>query len=287
MPQKGPSGGEDGRRLNRWQNNYHRPNFPWVCGNASLGDPCWTGPTPAGKCGCRGECYPVSSQGHWVCSRPAHRGGACEEGPTADGKCCLQRPPCVPRMSWPMFRKRISAALLCCLIGVGLIIVGSRRTQDVIVPGPLSSPHAERLTHFGNDRCASCHPQAHQSVGKWLTGWLDSDSNSTVTQTDLCLKCHQRDLCESFALVAHNVAPSELESLTRKALDQNTGPATDPASGRQTRRVDAQPPAWNADAIPAFAKNGTTNTPQTLACATCHREHHGQAVPRAGISGKE
>lgn len=263
----------DKRPVNVLQNNYHRPNFPWVCGNASIGEPCWTGPTAGGACGCRAECYPVAREGGWACSRPLHRGGTCAEGPTKDGQCCHERAPCVPQRSLRAQRQRLSFAVLCLVLGVGLIIYGSGRTYDVIAPGPLSSPHAERLAHHGNDRCASCHPQAHQSLGQWVGGLFGTDSNAKpVTQTDLCLKCHQRDLCQEYALFAHNVAPSALAELTAATLNSK---ATN-SSRAAVRQVSGQM------LFGSTFKNG-----QPIACATCHREHHGQKIDMKAMTDQQ
>ncbi len=268
-----PANPNDGelRQANVLQNNYHRPNFPWVCGNASIGEPCWTGPTADGSCGCRAECYPIARGSGWACSRPLHRGGTCSEGPTKDGRCCNERPPCVPRRSLRSQRQRLSFALLSMTLGIGLIIYGSGRTYDVIAPGPLSSPHAERLAHQGNDRCASCHPQAHQSLGQWVGGMLGGGTGEkNITQTDLCLNCHQRDMSREHSRLAHNVAPTDLAKLSEDVLNRSE------SSSGSIRQVSSRM------VFGAPFKNG-----QPIACATCHREHHGQAIDMKAMTDQQ
>ena len=273
MPSNSNSHDVESRAANQLQNNYHRPNFPWVCGNAAIGEPCWTGPKTDGSCGCRAECYPIARGGGWACSRPLHRGGPCTEGPTEDGKCCRERPPCVPQRSLRSQRHRLSFALLCMTVGIGLIVYGSGRTYDFIAPGPLSSPHAERLAHQGNDRCSSCHPQAHQSLGQWMSKLVGSSINAkSVTQTDLCLNCHQRDMCSEFPAFAHNVSPSVLSEISQSSTDcEQTGSnllAVQQASGRVFFGSKFQ--------------NG-----QEIACATCHREHHGQQIDMKAMTDQQ
>jgi len=254
------------------QNNYQRPNYPWVCGNAAVGDPCWTGPTPQGKCGCRSECRPISRQGSWACSRPLHRGGTCMEGPTADGQCCRQRPPCVPRRSLLAQRSRLSFAAFCVCLGLGLIIYGSGKTYEVISPGPLSSPHAQHLAHQGTDRCAACHPAAHQSLGQWLSGLAGQPaSNAGGSQTDLCLSCHQRDLCSDYALFAHNVDPQILAQHTSRATAADESSVTSLVSSLSSRLLNSS----------------VATVGQPLACATCHQEHHGQQIDMKAMTDQQ
>lgn len=268
-------GHEDGTKLvPQLQNNYQRPNYPWVCGNAAVGDPCWTGPTPAGKCGCRSECRPISRQGSWACSRPVHRGGPCAEGPSADGTCCRQRTPCVPRRSWLAQRSRLSFALFCVCLGVALMIYGSGQTYEAITPGPLSSPHAQHLAHHGNDRCAACHPAAHQSLGQWLGGLAglpSASAYSSVSQTDLCLKCHQRDLCSDHALFAHNVDPQTLAQHPRRVANDSDSTVNALMKTLSSRLVSSP----------------VTKLGQPLACATCHQEHHGQQIDMKAMTDQQ
>lgn len=156
-------------------------------------------------------------------------------------------------------------------VGVGMMVYGSGQTYNVIAPGPLSSPHAERLAHHGNDRCASCHPQAHQSLGQWIGGMFrDSSNDKSTTQTDLCLSCHQRDMSHEHSLLAHNVAPAELaarsEEVARAASSTNTA----------IRQVSG------AMLFGKSLKNG-----QPIACATCHREHHGQEIDMKAMTNQQ
>ncbi len=254
------------------QNNYQRPNYPWVCGNAAVGDPCWSGPTPQGQCGCRSECRPISRQGNWACSRPLHRGGPCAEGPTADGQCCRQRPPCVPRRSLLAQRSRLSFAAFCVCLGLGLIVYGSGKTYEVISPGPLSSPHAQHLAHQGTDRCAACHPAAHQSLGQWLGGLAgQAASKTSASQTDLCLNCHQRDLCSDYALFAHNVDPQTLAQHPSRAASGNESSVTSLVSSLSRQLL----------------KSPVSAVGQPLACATCHQEHHGQQIDMKAMTDQQ
>jgi hypothetical protein len=255
-----------------WHNNYHRPNFPWVCGQLAIGEPCWTGPTPQGTCGCPSECHPVMHGETWACNRPQHRGGRCSAGPTASGQCCQQRPPCVPVRSWRCLREQLSLAALCISVGLCLLLAGIGKTYDVITPGPLSSAHAQRLSSPGNDRCASCHPQAHASFDQWIGGLLGAHRpEQTVTQSDLCMNCHERDLCSEHALVAHNVSPQALAAISARVAQQ--------ASAAESNLLRDFSRSLFSPTIP--------DTGQRWACATCHREHHGQQIDMKSMTDQQ
>ncbi|MBL8889345.1 MAG: hypothetical protein JNL67_05165 [Planctomycetaceae bacterium] len=156
-------------------------------------------------------------------------------------------------------------------VGLGMMVYGSGQTYNVIAPGPLSSPHAERLAHHGNDRCASCHPQAHQSLGQWIGGMFGNDSSGQkTTQTDLCLNCHQRDMSPGHGLYAHNVTPNELAARTEE-VERATS-----TTSSAIRQVSG------AMLVGLPFKNG-----QPIACATCHREHHGQEIDMKAMTNQQ
>jgi len=79
------------------------------------------------------------------------------------------------------------------------------------------------------------------SVGEWLRHVTDS-SLAEPGQTELCLECHAKQIPRQWATTAHNMDPARL-LLVDSSADSAGGSRADPH--------------------------------QALACAACHREHHG------------
>ncbi len=132
--------------------------------------------------------------------------------------------------------------VLATLGGLCLLLSAEGR-NEALAPGDLSVQHAQLLQRGEvTKRCASCHAAADQSFGQWLQHIVNDDL-ALPTQTDLCLECHQKQIAKQTAKWAHNIDPLVLLA--------NSPPPTP-----FQRRVDPT---------------------QELACATCHREHHGAA----------
>lgn len=246
-------------------NNYHRPNMKWECGNLVHGCPCFHGPSAGGKCLSNTQCQPVREGDRWQCARPAFRGGSCQAGPDEHGVCCQQRPPCTPRRSLRYRRRMFVTGLTTAVLGFLMILLGVKPAQEVIVPGPLSSGHAELLMHKGADRCAECHPNAHQSVGQWVGQMVGWESPPAKTQTDLCLDCHQQTMDARLARFAHGLSPEQLTVKTKLASAKTpVVPSLSDALFKVPFRSDQQ-----------------------LACATCHREHHGVTVNMTALTNQQ
>jgi hypothetical protein len=142
---------------------------------------------------------------------------------------------------------------LCTALFVlgGLFISSSANWRNkVIAPGPLASPHAQ-LFDSGRDvaKCSTCHAAADESAIKWTASLLSAHS-AGPTQSQLCLHCHDKTIEPRLALAAHNLAPEFLEKLTRERARKSQG------------------------ALASFGKPAMSPGKE-LACAACHREHHG------------
>lgn len=246
-------------------NNYLRPNAKWECGRLPQGCPCPHGPSTNGACLSRGECQPIRTGDRWQCARPAFRGGTCSDGPRADGQCCLQQPPCTPRRTLRYRRRIFAVGVAASVLGMILILIGLKSPEEVFVPGPLTTSHAELLMHQGSARCATCHPNAHGSFSEWvgqLAGWSPVPD---VSQTDLCLECHQQDMNNATARFAHNLSPDVLAEKTRQVSDQR----------RSGLSLEA-----------GLLKSGFQPDRQ-LACSTCHQEHHGSQVDIRAMTNQQ
>lgn len=231
--------------------DYDRPNRSWVCGMEEEGCPCSMGPTTRGQCPGAVECQPVRDGDRWLCNRSDLRGGPCDgpdgdaEGPTPDGQCCHSRQ-CRPKRSLRVQRGRWISGVALFFLGAILLAFGSLDRHELIVPGPLSSHHAQVIARGeGAERCATCHPGATgDTLALLQAGIVGDSSDGDVTQSTLCLKCHQ-DLATAGAepLLAHGLPKEMLESKSTTA--RLVSLATGHAPG------------------------------EPLTCAVCHQEHHG------------
>jgi len=232
-------------------NRYERPDQKWVCGRAAEGHPCPLGPDQRGGCRATGQCQPVRRGDRWNCTRTEASGGPCAQGPGPDGACCHPLPPCQPQRSLRRTRGLAVALVVALTIGALFLILGGSWREHWMDPGELAAVHG---TSGGRGdaaaTCADCHsaPAAQPATALATAHRQRADSQ-------LCLNCHGLG---DHPLDPHAVAPRTLAGLTRQAQ---------PPAG-----AGAAPLALQASRlITGLAPHGAD-----LACATCHREHHGR-----------
>ena len=153
-------------------------------------------------------------------------------------------------------RTIFTLAVTAFTIGALLIIGTSPYKNDFLAPGPLCSSHAQILAGQGADRCAACHGASDKTVASWLTDTLTGGRTIPVSQSELCMKCHENSISPDFALNPHSVASSDLEDRTTKF--------------KQASSVSSQP-------ILQSLTSAITGSHCEIACSACHREHHGSA----------
>ncbi|QDT00630.1 cytochrome c3 family protein [Adhaeretor mobilis] len=223
------------------KSDYPRPNQPWQCGADS---PCPLGPTAGGQCTHGSGCHPLQQGDRWLCNRSDLRGGTCGDGPTPDGKCCIQFR-CTPVGSQRSRRGRWVVGIFLATVGCLLMLLSSGWRNEFIVPGPLSRSHATLIVGDAKEaRCASCHAAGGATFTEWLqhtTGSAELDP----TQAALCMNCHKETFSRKFALSAHNVPLDELQGKT----------------------------TWGEEA--QRTSEGRIDPADPIACSACHREHRG------------
>ena len=180
MSKKNPFGHTNSR--------YERPQQPFRCGRSRRWQKsCWQGPSVDGGCGGKFECRPALQGDRYICRRPAHAGGACEQGPLPNGQCCNQRPACIPQAT---LRQRRGHYVLMAFILPALVLIAlanfyepSIKSPHVgIDPGPLSRVHQEFI---GAQGCQTCHDDQHPT----LPGMVNSlFTDSSINQA--CESCH-------------------------------------------------------------------------------------------------
>lgn len=215
---------------------YERPNQAWVCGLACDGHACPTGPSARGVCPVLSECMPVRDGDRWRCNRSALRGGECPDGPTPEGACsCIHQ--CNPVRSLRAVRGRFVTACTVLAAGALLILLSANWRNEAISPGPLARQHAQLLENGATaPNCSACHAAASNGVGGW-TLTLAGIHGDSPTMSDRCMECHKSSITEKHALDPHSLPPELLQRLTVSHSDHRV--------------------------------------PKAIACATCHREHHG------------
>ena len=219
--------------------HYERPHHAWICGLVHAGESCPAGPTARGRCPAMAECAPVRNGDRWECNRSQLRGGPCECGPTPDGGCGRVLK-CRPMRSLRSIRGRFVAACALLVIGVATITLSAAWRDRVIAPGPLARQHAQLMERTdANNACAACHAAADQNAAGWMSSLVVGHGES-ATQSQLCVKCHGKTASPELALAAHSLPPEIL------------------------RQISAKEPT-----------SATSNEQRSIACAACHREHHG------------
>jgi predicted CXXCH cytochrome family protein len=222
-------------------NQYERPNQPWVCGHAEHGHACPAGPTARGHCPALAECAPLRDGDRWVCNRSNLGGGPCGEGPTPEGGCgCVHT--CHPVRSLRAKRGRFIQACAALAVGWMFISLSANWRDRAIRPGPLAQQHAQLLERAdGAPNCGACHAAAAQKVAGWAMSLVITHDDQPA-QSQLCMNCHATSISKEHALAAHNLSANALEQISRTTAAQQ----------------ELRPSA-----------------PFQVACATCHREHHG------------
>ncbi len=228
------------------ENDYARPNQPWVCGWAADGNACPLGPTKRGGCRSAFECVPYRDSDTWTCARIRSHGGACEEGPLPDGTCCRPIPKCSPVASLMARRRLLSFCVFALAIGVVLIMIASPGREEIVSPGPLNSNHSTIV-----QGCADCHDVGKGKLSNWIHSALDDEA--AAKQDELCLRCHAE--LKSFSDQPHGV--SYLDEISIRI------------GKKELRDGNLQ------KSKPLLVTAAKSIEHGSLACATCHHEHHG------------
>lgn len=221
--------------------DYVRPNQAWQCDAET---PCPLGPLVGGSCSRGTGCHPKQAGDRWLCNRSELRGGPCEAGPSPEGECCVQYQ-CTPTRSLRSRRGRLVIGILLGVTGAVLALLSSSYRNEALAPGMLTRPHAQLITTGrSEDRCVNCHAAGNGGFGEW---WAHTTGGQPLqpSQSLLCMKCHEQTFSAEFALAAHNLPVASLCERT----EQKHG----------------------SDAI----GSGRIDSRNAIACAACHREHHG------------
>lgn len=192
----------------------------------------------------------------WVCSRLGEV-GACHFGPGRSGRCSLESG-CQPKRSWAGRRRLIAIALVILLPAVIMLAmyfpVGSQQASLLdlsIKPGALTNHHAQILATTGEtERCIQCHPSHDDTLWSWLP-LVASGSDHNLTQTDLCLNCHQSVMAPGTESLAHNLTQQHRSEIRLASSAEKTS-------------------SWH-DWLPSPAIDQ-----EQVACNACHREHQGE-----------
>lgn len=158
--------------------------------------------------------------------------------------------------------KRRVFTLSCTAFTIGLIMIllASPVRNEWIAPGALSSNHAQILAGEGANRCSACHDAANESVASWIASAFLGNDPKQVTQSDLCLNCHEQSLQPATALNPHNVLPKTLAKVSAKYV----------ANANDAGKIIRPPVAGH-----------------NIACNACHREHHGAGAELSALTDQQ
>ncbi len=159
---------------------------------------------------------------------------------------------CYPQTSLRYRRGIFAGACTALIVGLLMIVGSGPYRNEFFAPGPLSGVHAQVLKEQRSDRCATCHGAGDKSLGSWIRDAVSMGNHIPLSQSQLCMDCHDKNLVNEFAMHAHSMDPVALAKLTESASVNLGG----------VRLAELNLPA-------------PTDSGGQLACAACHREHHG------------
>ncbi len=151
----------------------------------------------------------------------------------------------------PLRKLRLQIVIACLAFTIGglFIVLNSPYRDEFLAPGPLTQHHAQLLTAEGSGRCSACHAAGSGSFSDWLTDLLAGGTTFPTEQVTLCLNCHRSQIDQALAKLPHTMPADKLAELTTKHREQ-----------------------WQTASTWLLASGGKRDQ---LACAVCHREHHG------------
>ncbi|MGR9105442.1 MAG: hypothetical protein ACU843_00775 [Gammaproteobacteria bacterium] len=244
--------------------HYERPGHKWVCGRASEGRPCATGPDEQGLCSASVECFPLRDGDRWKCTRDQLRGGSCTDGPLPDGSCSSRVPQCLPVLSLRNKRGWITRWLI--LSSLALLLIGlnssSSNRLSIVSPGPLSTKHGTF-----SEPCNICHTAADENPITWIAQTAFSPHDRRK-ESRLCIRCHDYG---DHAFRAHSLDPKILADTRTRLLN----------AGNPDSRLFL---LSRLNFVPA---NAQRNDDPSLSCASCHKEHKGQEADLKVIDNQQ
>ncbi|MEM9826917.1 MAG: hypothetical protein AAF958_10030 [Planctomycetota bacterium] len=177
-----------------------------------------------------------------------------------------------------------------CLVVVGLVATLGMIAFSIlpvprrwIKPGPLSSPHARILSQTPTaDACIVCHDansltgQTSTWVGttvSWLSGHAGDEGTrnegplqgSFQGQSGKCMLCHEQQIAPENAMRAHNLS----------------------AADRKTIRLASRSQATSGNHVVSASRRWSEQQLDGIACASCHREHHGDDRSLVAMTDKQ
>ena len=157
-------------------------------------------------------------------------------------------------------RGRLIFWTLITTAGLFTVLFTGRDSSQWMAPGPLTSAHSRLM--LDEKRCDACH------VSPRLVSWNASTEgvkHDVATQSQLCLKCHGAELGNTYALNPHGASEQRLERIAQRIV------------GKVER-------AGNANVTNASTVREHPRFFDALACATCHKEHHGRQADLTSVT---
>ncbi|MGI9406500.1 MAG: cytochrome c3 family protein, partial [Hyphomicrobiaceae bacterium] len=165
-----------------------------------------------------------------------------------------------------------SVAIWCAVLASGLAVVaiGLASTTTALMPGPLTTSH-----RFSSG-CETCH----STIGQGQFGWLHALVQFADPKKDsgACLTCHT---IGDSANVAKNRTVFFPHGLPKKRLEATAKIQNQ----RRQKSVPAKTGSSSAvDQLRGWLNASPGEGPETVFCATCHKEHQGTHADLTAMS---
>jgi len=251
---------------------YRQPKQNYRCGLSAIGQPCEHGPVN-GRCGNAVVCGNGTTEN--TSDLPTH---------------------CRPIRTLVWWKRTLSVLASVVTAAILGILLFSPRPSILVAPGELSSHHAQILAKHGlNDsqRCAACHPNSKPG-----------EEPLQLSQSELCLSCHQRELPPATAGSPHDLPTELLAALTHDATMRHGTSRPSALQRLVSMRFspdsllsplsdlgidsDQSLPATN-DARSIQQTNTQSSGSSHFAkteCSQCHREHQGADASLEAITSQ-
>ncbi|MGI9405837.1 MAG: cytochrome c3 family protein, partial [Hyphomicrobiaceae bacterium] len=155
-----------------------------------------------------------------------------------------------------------SVARWCVLLSSGIVVllIGLAADSAFLMPGPLTT------SHRFSDGCVTCH----STIGKGQFGWLHGLVRFASPKDDsaACLKCHTvgstpRKPDSQTVFMPHGLSKKQLDATAR-------------AQSKRQKKIDTAEGDQSAvGELRAWVNTPGETGPETVFCATCHKEHKG------------
>jgi hypothetical protein len=154
-------------------------------------------------------------------------------------------------------RRVVTLFVFALALGGALVLAGLPERTNLVSPGPLTSHHSAI-----DKGCVACHAVGQGTLADWVHAAVVSAPGAH--QSEMCLDCHRQ-------FRHHGLNPHIQDAQALAAI---------------TERLSLSEPAGTEPLMLSVARFATGEH-RTLACATCHQEHHGREADLTAMTDRQ